>query len=264
MRRTMIAVLLLVWAMPAHAAEQLIPLAEGNKWVYSVKEDGVMSFESEAGTKSSKTSSLGTVTEIIRLAPHEGPNGADAFLREIATDMKAGLNTQARQSASEELLLATENGIEMIGSRTSGLAGALSGEWQSYAPPLLLYRADAKQGTSWEVGIMREGDIRVQLDASVPRTQDVKVPAGLFKDCLEVCIGGRRVTGVMTLGKLRIPIKQGMQLTMVWIAKGVGVVKEDSLMQITIDLPGSEGGSPIAATTTKRKIKELQPGYKVK
>lgn len=257
------AVFSVVLLSQAYAVEQLVPMAAGNKWVYAISESGVTSLGSGDQANSTTTNGKGICTETVEIAKGQGPGGLDAFLDKLVINMDAAASTQANEASSESIINATANGLELSATKMSGLDGITSDKWEKYVPPLLLYKAAAKPGDVWQVGALREGNLQMPQQAKVVGTETVEIPSGKFENCLKISMTCGKISGGFTIRGLDITVKDGKVVDTVWIAKGVGVVKEDEVIQMSFDLPFGGDGQSVPVTATKRKTKILQPGYKV-
>jgi len=234
----------------------------GDRREYAVSMIGVMSFQKGGESKSGEMSSQGRSVESVE-AIKPGSGGQQVYEYRTETHMAVGANTHARHTVAEEKRIVTPKGVEVVATRMSDEGGVLSGKWESYDPPLLLYKAGAKPGTAWQTGTVREGDIRIPGNVRVMGYETVAVPAGEFRKCLKLCIMTDKVSGTVPVGPDKLPIKSGKGVDSIWIAPGAGVVKEDSMLQVIVDFPPTKDGEIITATATQRRTRELLPGYKV-
>ena len=255
MHRILILILLTLSATAAQ--KNVLPLAVGNRWEYSISEKGVMSSGEGKNSHSMEMSSVGTcVEEVVSIKEHrkDGP----VYEYRSVTKMDAGLNTEASEATDEELLLASDKGVFITATKASGLGGVLSNEWVRYDPPLLTLGSETKPGSKWKIGTIQDGDLRMPMEAQVAGTETVTVPAGTFENCVKIYVTCRKVTGTMGSGADLAIIKSGKSVDAIWMYPGVGVVKEEDILQTKMQF--GDGG-PIM-TGTQRKVKELLPGYR--
>lgn len=267
LKRFILVSVCILAAAGAHAAgtkaeKSLMPLAVGNRWEYSVSEFGVMSVGDGDKSKSVPTESNGTCIEEITGVKERRSNGDVVYEDKITTSVSKGTNSDAHESVMDNLLLRSKDGIFTVASKSSGMNGLLSDEWVNYNPPLVMYATGLKSGTKWKVGTAREGKLRMPMYAQVAGYETVTVPAGTFEDCAKIHITCSRVAGSMGEGVDQAEIKDGKSVTTVWVYPGVGVVKEDNIIQAKMEFPPDEKGDVLTMTGTQRKIKELQPGYR--
>ena len=255
MRKILILVLLTVSATAAQ--KSALPLAVGNRWEYSVTENGVMSVGEGDMSHSMEMASEGTCVEEV-LSIKERRKDGIVFEYRSVTKVEAGLNTPASEAIDDIHMLVSNKGISTIASKSSGLDGVLSDEWVEYDPPLILFGAGLKPGSKWKIGVVRDGNLRMPMEAVVAGTETVTVPAGTFENCLKIYVTCKKVTGTMGSGKDLATIRGGKSVNTVWVASGVGVVKEETILQAKMQF--AVGGPPM--TGTQRKVKELLPGYR--
>lgn len=241
-----------------------MPLAVGNKWEYSISHIGVMTMDDGENSRAAQMSSEGTCVEEVLAVKERRPNGDAVFEHRSITNTQEGENSEARESVMDSLLLTSKDGIFITASKSSGLGGMLTDEWVSYQPPLMIYGPGMKAGAKWSVGTVREGKLRMPMMARAVGTESVTVPAGTFADCLKIYVTCSKVSGTMGSGDDKAEIKDGKSVTAVWVCPGIGVVKEDSILQAKMQFPPDETGRVFTMTGTQRKIKSLQPGYVVK
>lgn len=251
----------------AHAADVKLdkgpmPLAVGNKWEYSVTQNGIMSVSDGDKSKSTEIRSTGSSVEEITGIKERRPNGDVVYEDLLTTKTSKGINVEATGSTVESLLMKSKDGICILGSKSTGMDGLLTGEWVHYSPPLVMYGSGLEAGTKWKIGTVREGKLTMPMFAQVAGTESVTVPAGTFDDCLKVFITCSHVSGTMGSGNDTAEITEGKSVTTIWLAPGVGVVKEDNILQAKMEFPADDQGRTFSMTGTQRKIKELQPGYK--
>lgn len=257
MRITHLVILVLLTVSVAAAEKGVLPLAVGNQWEYSITENGVMSSGEGETSRSMEMRSTGTcLEEVVSIKEHR-KDGMVYEYRSV-TKMDAGLNMEASEATEDTLLLASEKGIAITASKSSGMDGLLSNEWVKYDPPLTIYGSGMKPGDKWKIGTIREGDLRMPMEAQVAGTQTVTVPAGTFENCLKIYVTCRKVTGTMGSGKELASIQSGKSVNTVWVHPDVGVVREENILQAKMQF--GDGGPPMIGT--QRKVKELLPGYR--
>lgn len=252
----------MAYAADAKSVPSAVPLAVGNRWEYSITQTGVMSVSEGEKSKSAQMSTSGTCVEEVTGVKERRPNGDVVYTDVLTTRMEKGINSAASESVVESQLMTSKSGVFILGSKSSGMDGLLSGQWVNYNPPLVMCSAGLKQGTKWKMGTVREGKLTMPMYAQVAGTESVTVPAGTFDDCLKVHITCNKVRGTMGSGNDTAEITDGKSITTIWIAPNVGVVKEDNILQAKMEFPPDEQGRVFTMLGTQRKIKELQPGFR--
>ena len=242
------------------AVSQWFPLAMGNKWEYSVREIGVMSISDGEHSQSLNTEAEGTCVEEV-LSLKETRSDGVVFEHRSTTKMQDSETSESHDSTIDSLMLSSKKGVFVLASKSSGTSGVLSGKWESYNPPLMIYGAEMKSGGKWNMGTVREDKLRMPMVARVAGRETITVPAGTFEDCFKVYILCNKVSGTMGEGEDQAEISDGRSVTTVWVYPGVGTVKEDTLLQAKMSFPPDEEGRVYTMTGTQRKTEELQPGY---
>ena len=85
---------------------------------------------------------------------------------------------------------------------------------------------------------MRSEGLSLPTSATVSGPETVTVPAGTYKECMKVIYQHTSVSGTTDLPAGRLEIERGSGTDTVWLAPGVGTVKEVQ------DLPGFAVMSP--------------------
>lgn len=249
---------LILLSISAIATEKnALPLAVGNHWEYSVVQHGVMSSGEGESSHSMEIRSEGTCVEEVVSIREKRKDGIVYEYRSV-TKTDAGLNAEASEITDDEVLLVSDRGTFITASKVSGMDGVLSDEWVKYDPPLMSFGSGLKPGSKWKIGAVRDGNLRMPMEAQVAGIETVTVPAGTFENCLKVYVTCRKVTGTMGSGADTATIKSGKSVDAIWVHPEVGVVKEEDILQAKMQF-GENG--PLM-TGTQRKTKELLPGYR--
>jgi len=248
--------LILVVLSAIASANTIPPLAVGNRWEYSVAKYGVMSFGEGEASRSAPMSAKGTCIEEVISVKEQRKDGP-VYEYRSTTKMEAGVRMKPSTLIEDMLMQASKSGILVLASKARDLGDKFSDEWEKYDPSLILYASDMKPGTKWKVGTVREDNLRMPMEAEVVGTESVTVPAGTFPNCLKLYVTCSRVTGTVGSGAELGTFKSGKSISTVWIDPDVGSVKEDLILQATMEFPN---GPPM--TATERKIKELLPGFR--
>lgn len=270
MKKTLVPISICLLAvclvMPADAAKgaDIIPYAVGNTWQYTVTEVGVMSFGEGMQSRSAETNSTGNCTVEVLEEKERRSNGDVVYLeRDDETD-EGGLNTGPENIVTESLTMISEKGLFGLGHRSSGPDGELDDEWVSYDPPLVLFPENIEVGKNWKMGTLREDNIRIPMAFQVLDSETVTVPAGTFENCMKICGTSAGISGTIGSGEDQAKIRKGMNIHTMWIYPGVGIVREQIISQIKMALRPSGSDATVMISGTRKKTKELQPGYVVK
>lgn len=261
LRRTLIIVVLVALALPVAASEEIIPTVVGNKWQYeSVKlTHASMEYKGQVVARMNDTSSGSCVYEVISV---DNAAGGPVFDYTESTSLRSTSSGSVSNDKSELKLINGPSGLKIISIVTDSSEGKES-ERQSYDPPLNYFSKDAVSGKTWEVGTMRDGDIKNTMTARGAGRETVTVPAGTFKNCLKVIYSGDDISGSMNVMGQKFTLTAGKSRGIYWIADGIGVIKELEVSTSTAQAPGPGGGFVTleGATVT---VTELKPGYVVK
>lgn len=260
----LISACILTAGCAAAAEKSPMPLAVGNRWEYSVSEMGIMSFTDSAMSRSAQSGARGSCVEEITGISERRPNGDVVYEDRMVTKTEKGLNTEAQESVMESTLLKTKDGIFITTSKSKNDTGILTGEQADYNPPIMLFGSGLGTGKVWRMGTFKEGKLNLPMYSRVAGRESVTVPAGTFDNCVKVYVTCKEISGVMGEGEDQAEVKGGSSVTTLWISPGIGTVKEDSILQATMEFPPDADGNSFTMTGTNRKIKELLPGYRLK
>ncbi|MCE5324112.1 hypothetical protein LLG46_12470 [bacterium] len=205
------------------------------------------------------TSSGSSVYEVI--SQDEGASTVVYNYRETL-DMKStsGSNSTDR---SDLKITSGPDGLHIL-SIVEDSAGESEPDNQTYDPPLFYFNTvAANSGKSWDVGMMRTGDIKAFVSAKGAGKEAVTVPAGTFKDCLKLVYTSDDISGTVDMWGKTFTITSGHRRGTYWIADGVGVVKEMEVVTSGAEGTGPDG-KPVQLNTSLCSIGELKPGYVVK
>lgn len=239
-----------------------VPLAVGNRWEYAVTVYGVISIGEGENSRSMETSATGTCIEEVVAVKERRPNGDIVYEHRTTTSMDAGVNSEPSESGVEALMMSSKQGTLILASRSTGFGDVLTNEWEYYDPPLVLFGSGLTTGKKWKIGTIREGTLRMPMEAQVAGYETVTVPAGTFRSCLKIYGTCSKITGTMGKGKDLAVIKSGKSVSTIWLYPGIGVVKEDNVIQTKMEFPNDPSGRNQIMIGTQRKIKELKPGYR--
>jgi hypothetical protein len=134
---------------------------------------------------------------------------------------------------------------------------------QTYDPPLVFFQKTAEPGKPWDVGVMRDGEIKSPTSAQIVGKETVTVPAGTFKDCTKVVYSSDRFDGTAEIMRLTFTMTSGRSRGVYWVADGVGIIKELEISTSTAEAEGPQGKT-IKMESSICTVSELKPGYIVK
>jgi len=233
------------------------PYAVGDRWEYSGSTITVVSVGEGEQSRSQSFSSTGTqVTEIVS-EKERRPNGDVVYLvRTVEKYTGDEPDAQEDEATSESLDLVSKRGSFTTAVRTVDESG---GDWRRYDPPLFNLPADPTPGKTWTVGTVWQDTIRFTDRGKIMARESLETPAGSFDDCLKVVLMHDSISGKMDLpdGK-SCPVKSGRGMMTAWLARGVGIVRQEEIEQLIFD----PGDRPICITT--KSVSELLPGYTIK
>ena len=232
------------------------PYAVGDRWEYSGSTITVISVGEGEQSRSQSFSSTGTqVTEIVS-EKERRPNGDVVYLvRTVEKYTGDEPDAKEEETTSESLDLVSKRGSFTTAMRNLDESG---GDWRKYDPPLFNLPADPSPGKKWTVGTVWQDTVKFTDRARIIARESLETPAGDFADCLKVVLMHDSISGKMALpdGK-SWPVKSGRGMMTVWLARGVGIVRQEQIEQLIFD----PGDRPICITT--KSVSELLPGYTI-
>ncbi len=238
-----------------NAVVTYVPLTAGNRWVYT---SSTQAFTEVGGTRLSLQDTRGTITvEII------GPSDQVATASNVMVQ---------RSVLSESGTVGGQfNALNMVETWHLGWAGdwlslyqedmqedpTEDAKTQRYSPPLRLFKKTPKDGDSWNVGVQRAERLSLPTQARVSEFEDVTVPAGTFKQCAKLIVEVTDPRGQIESEGLILNVRGGRIVETRWLAPGVGVVKAELTMTMTLELMGN------LLQMQRTHTHALQPGYQV-
>jgi hypothetical protein len=248
-----------VWLLPAllglalHVSGQepgVFPLREGLKRVYRTQRHDTLTLDTPVGKQAFPIEATGDLLEEIA-----GQDAAlfDAPVTVVETRVnETSARGQSRIGRVTTYYRADTEGIARVGARSVGLESASSGtpssaqrrrlrgnpidhssEVQKYSPPLRWLKLPRTTGSRWEVGTVKTEGIALTTTAEAAGTEDVTVPAQVYRGCSKVVYRHTRMAGQLKLGSAVASVERGQGTTTVWLAPGIGPVKEQ------VELTGS-------------------------
>jgi hypothetical protein len=248
-------------ALQASKCGDYAPRSVGDKREYSFAGTSITSFGEGEASDSTTTLLKGSRSSEVVSIKETRRNGdvvyLDRTVMKIVADEPGG---ESRETTAETLTLVSKRGYFTLAARDTETGKA---EWHEYDPPLLDLPADLSPGRKWKVGTIQQGTRRFDLLGQVVSRDSVETPAGKFTDCLKLLLTYTKTTGTIPLKHGgEISIKSGQGTTTLWYAKGVGIVREENLVQMKLESPAD--GEVQKVTLTQKLVTELLPGYKVK
>jgi hypothetical protein len=235
------------------------PYAAGNVWAYRTTMVTVFSVGEGESSKSGAVTTRGTMTTEIVSEQDRRPNG-DVTYDTRSTDRSRDDLPGAKEDVmvSESTDLVTKQGSYTLSTTAPEQHGSVS---HTYDQPLFNYPADIAVGSKWRIGTIWDDKLNYTDFAQVVGAETVDTPAGTFDDCLKVVITHNNMGGSMPgPSGDDVQIGSGQGVLTLWLAKGVGLVKEDEISQLKFD-DTVHGNVPVLLTSRSTKV--LLPGYKV-
>jgi hypothetical protein len=257
-RRWVLAGLLMLLAVVAGAAEQAnpVPLEVGTSRFYHTQRKFSFTINSAAGKQSFPFEVTGDVVERA--------TGTDATLFGAPVTILEARATetnpmgQVRTTTTTSYLSARPDGLYLSGVRFAGLDGVASGELTRYEAPLVWLKLPLQPGAKWNVGKLKLDGIDAVTTAEVAGTEDVTVPAGTYKGCTKVIYRHTQLAGQLNLPAAKATVESGQGTTTLWLAPGVGPVKETAeLTGVYVIRPESQPGVEVKADVVSQKTREL-------
>lgn len=256
-----IAVAILWAALPVLAARptDYDPYAVGNTWEYRAESITVFSTGEGDQSRSGYVNSNGTVTTEVASEKEHRSNGDVAYLVRTTERYTDDLpDATEQETVAESLDLVSKQGTFTLAEKSPAQEG---GQWHNYDKPLFELPVDLAVGKKWAVGISWQDTLRFQDEGRIVSKETIETPAGTFEDCLKVMLIHARVSGTMTIdGGKSLTVTSGKGMCTIWLAPGVGMVRQEELEQFIFKTSANANRS---LTFTMKDTRELMPGYKV-
>jgi hypothetical protein len=162
----------------------------------------------------------------------------------------------ARSAAASNYLRRGSQGIYLVANKSAS-TGARGGVVEQYDTPLFLMKLPVQPGQHWSVGTMRSEGLSLPTSATVSGPETVTVPAGIYKECMKVIYQHTSVSGSSDLPAGRLEIERGSGTDTVWLAPGVGTVKEIQDLDVTLSFHPTIGGPTRRGRSVVHRTKEL-------
>jgi hypothetical protein len=232
-----------------------IPLAAGNRWSYELKKTGTLTLELPDGPRTVPTGTRGTSLERVIGEDRETFGVPTTVLQ--ATVSERPMRGEPRSHISQSYWRRTPQGLVGYGHRSSGMQGVLSETLERYPKPALLFKLPLAARLKWPVGTIRGAGLTMTPAAEVSGPATVRVPAGTFRGCWKVTYRYHGVRGQMSFPKARLDVEDGSGVNTIWIAPGVGSVKEVQTLRMHVLLRPQAGGTPAPGEGSTTSVKEL-------
>ncbi|MCS6862084.1 MAG: hypothetical protein NZT92_17405 [Abditibacteriales bacterium] len=244
---------MVVWAQQDGA--QFFPSTKGSKWTYESLTKAVVNV---GGMEINIVDTKGTTTEEVTGDSEEVKEPKGVMVRRSVQSEKGIVNGQDGQMDVTEATHVGWNGewLMLYQQKIEGLPGRATIA-EKYNPPLRLLKKTLKEGDTWEVGTLRQEKLSMPARAKVAAFEDVTVPAGTFKQCLKLVREVTEPTGQVEGGGFLLDVKKGNMTSTQWYAPGVGLVKEETKVNLTLEAMG------MVVEFHQTQNRALQAGYQV-
>jgi hypothetical protein len=230
----------LVLARPAAGADPAawFPLEAGRRLTYRTHRDLSLAPQ---GRALERRFLHGRSERELAPAPEDGARAVALRARHVEWDAERSMpgqrdSTRTRTTVYER----TERGIVMLREENESSVEGEAATRVRYTPPVLVLPADAAPGVSWTLDGVRQGELTLDLRARVTGVEDVSTDAGPYRDCLVVRYEGT-LSGKMQMGAEPFDVGGGRYLRTVWLARGIGIVREDTELELRLlDRDGKE------------------------
>lgn len=128
--------------------------------------------------------------------------------------------------------------ISYMGADGDGLflhaAQAPGSEVETYDQPLRILPANLKAGAQWDMGTFRQQGMVFPTSGAVVGIEEVTTHEGSHKDCLHLVYTVSQAGGEMAGSGGTLKITGGASRIDRWLARGIGLVKEESVTRLTV------------------------------
>ncbi len=151
--------------------------------------------------------------------------------------------------------------ISYIGADGDGLllhAAQLPGaEVETYEQPLQILPANLNAGAQWDMGTLRQQGMVFPTSGAVVGIEEVTTQEGSHKDCLHLVYTVSQAGGEMAGSGGNLKITGGVSRIDRWLARGIGLVKEESVTKLT--LKNDQGAAVEISTTRVQQLASVSP-----
>ncbi len=214
-----------------------LPLSAGNQWVYEVHRDH---------TYHPADASIDRVFHSggsVQVAESSGSDGAAFRIRDTTS-----LRPQARNGKPETLIsarvLSFDDGIRLLASSSTRPDGTQN---EATYRPALRMLPTTTMGETWKVGMYRDGDLNVDLQGEIVAAAKDDPPCA---GCLKVRYRGP-IAGSIPVFQGSAAIESGRFERVVWMQRGVGIVREVGTTEGELRLPDGAHAKILAVTTLR-------------
>ncbi len=246
-----VSAVMVAWAQ--QDAAPYFPMTKGSKWVYESSTKASVEF---GGNTLNIQDSKGTITEEIVGPSDQVTNPSGVLARRSTLSEKGVVDGQERNLEVKETTHAGWVGDYLSVFQESTEGGNRKTPTEKYDPPLHLVKKTLKEGDNWEVGTIRQDKLSLTARVKVVASEDVTVPAGTFKQCLKL-VTEAEPKGQVEGGGFVLDVKKGNLTSTAWYATGVGLVKEETKLSLTLEVMG------MMVEFQQSQTRALQPGYQV-
>lgn len=231
------------------------PLTKGSKWTYESATKAVVNV---GGMEINVQDSKGTTTEEIVGDSEDVKDPKGVMVQRSVKSEKGIVNGQDGQMDVTETIHIGWNGewLSLHQQKIEGVPGRAA-HTEKYSPPLRLLKKTLKEGDTWEVGTLRQEKLSMPMRVKVAAFEDVTVPAGTFKQCLKLVQEVTEPSGQVEGGGFVLDVKKGNLTSTAWHAPGVGLVKEETKLNFTLEAMG------MVVEFQQTQNRALQAGYRV-
>lgn len=230
-------------AARAEPASTWMPLRPGTRWSYALHADHT--YRPSAGSID-RTFRRGEV-ERERLARSPDADGAIVRVREVRTERPVGVGgvPASRQQSVTEYGAGDELSVHAFVLEPGGAS--------RFTPPLRMLPAEPAPGSRWRVGTWRSAGAQVELAGEVLGIAEIEEGGRRFPKALRVRYAGP-ISGTTPVASGPATIRNGEVAREVWLAPGVGIVREVTTTQAELELPEGAGTARIEEVVTLRLV----------
>ncbi|MCS6862961.1 MAG: zinc ribbon domain-containing protein [Abditibacteriales bacterium] len=232
-----------------------IPLTAGNRWTYTSVTQGFMEV---SGTRLPLQDTRGTLTVEIIGPSDQVAIAANVMVQRSVLSERGTIGGQFNElHITETWHLGWAGDWLLLYQAETQEDPTEDAKVQRYSPPLRLFRKTPRGGDGWDVGVQRAERLSLPTRARVVEFEDVTVPAGTFKGCAKLIVEVTEPRGQIESEGLVLNVRGGHIVETRWLAPGVGIVKSELTMTMTLELMGN------LLQMQRTHTYVLQPGYQV-
>ena len=215
-----------------------LPLHAGNQWVYEVHRDHTYRPDDNDIDR------VFHAGRSVQLAEPADESASGAFKIVDTTSLRPTQGGGKPEAATTTRVLSFDGGLRMLSSAATRADGT-SNE-AVFRPPLRML-ATTTIGESWKVGTYREGDLTIDLQGEVVGAEKLDPPC---PNCLKVRYRGP-VSGSVPIYQGSAAIESGRFERVVWMQRGVGIVREVATVESDLRLPEGAHAKILMETTLR-------------